>query len=368
MLTVIVQSSSAMLGVTIALATVGLLDFQAAVALVLGENIGTTVTAQLAALKATADGRRAAMFHTLVNVIGVAIMIVVFRPWVTMIDALAPGVPDFIDASGERPFITAHIALAHTAFNVMMVMVALPLLRPLVGLANLIVREGTKRHTSLQFLDTGMIGSPALAIEQGRQELFQMARLTSEILSLTRQLYDDGATGQVDLRGKILKKEKITDTIQHEITVFMSRVMSGILTLAQSEEIRNLVRLADEIESVADYCERMANYQARLSREGMALSANAAEEIRSYLDETIAYYQEIIDRSARGETGWMPSIQAKGTRLAEKADRMRDRNLQRLAGQECQPQAGIIFNDILVAMRRIRNHSYNMAEAFLGQK
>lgn len=368
-LTILVQSSSVMLGITIALATVGLIDFPAAAALVLGENIGTTITAQLAALNATTDARRAAMFHSLVNVIGVAAMVFLFPLWIAGVDIVTPGLPDFVDASGEKPYITAHIALAHSSFNIVMTMIALPLLPSIVGAVQKIVRERGREHTTLQFLHPSMISSPALSIAEGRLEVFQMADLTKEILHLTQDLFARGlSSSEGALRDRILKKEKITDAIQHEITQFMSRVMAGSLTLAEIDEVRSIIRLADEIESVADYCERIANYRSRLVRENGQVSEEALKDIRDYLEATVAFYEEIVEHARRSDTGWLPEIQTKGNGMVEVADRIRDAHLQRLASQECDPTSGIFFSDIIVALRRIRNHSYNMAEAFLGQK
>jgi phosphate:Na+ symporter len=368
-LTILVQSSSVMLGITIAIATVGLLDFQAAAALVLGENIGTTITAQLAALNATTDARRAAMFHSVVNIFGVSVMVFLFPLWISGVDAVTPGVPDFVDATGQKPYITAHIALAHSSFNIVMTMIALPILPSIVGLVQALVRERGRQRTTLQFLRPSMIQSPALAIAEGRLEVFQMADLTREMLDLTQDLFRHGLTSsERTTHDRILKKEKITDTIQHEITQFMSRVMAGSLTSAEIDEVRSIIRLADEIESVADYCERIANYHSRLIRENAQMSQEALDDIRGYFQATAAFYEEIVEHARRNDVGWMPGIQTKGSRMVETADRIRDAHLQRLARQECDPTSGIFFSDIVVALRRIRNHSYNMAEAFLGQK
>ena len=367
-LTILLQSSSAALGITIAMATVGLVDFKGAAALILGGNIGTTITAQLAAIKATADARRAAMFHTTVNVLGVLTMVLLFPMWIGAVNALTPGNPDVFDAAGQRPYITAHIAVAHTSFNLMVVALALPFLRTIVRLVQTMVGEAGAPRTSLKFLHPRMIGSPALAIEHGRHEVFHMADITTDVLHLTRDLYRDFSINGDSLRERVLKKERITDTVQHEITVFMSRVMAGVLTMAQVEEIRSLIRAADEIESVSDYCERLANYRRRLVRDHVVFSADALRDIQDYLDRTIAFYEEIVDRAKRSETGWLAAVQMKGRYLLDGADALREGNLQRLSSQKSEPEAGIFFSDMLVAMRRIRNHSYNMAEAFLGRK
>ena len=368
LLTFLVQSSSVMLGITIALATVGLITFEGAAGLVLGENIGTTITAQLAAINGTGDARRAAMFHSTVNVLGVVAMLFLFPIWVGFVDAITPGDPNMFDAEAKRPFITAHIAVAHTSFNVMLAALSLPLLTPLVRLASALVPAGKGEKTSLRFLYPTMLESPIMAIEQGRLEVLHLAKVVSEMLHLTRELLGDMTNMRSELREKVLAKEKLTDLLQHQITVFMSKVMAGVLTATQTEEVRNLIRLADEIESVGDYCERLANYRRRMLREGIGFSEEAQKELCDYLDRTTAYYEEIVDRGERGETDWMRSIQAKGRDLLETADAMRDANLQRLTSQKCNPTSGIFFNDILVAMRRIRNHSFNMAEAFQGQK
>jgi phosphate:Na+ symporter len=367
-LTVAVQSAGAMIGVTMALAIVGLINFNTAAALVLGENIGTTMAAQRAAAEATADGRRAALFHLLVNVLGVGVVLCVFRYWVGALDALLPGSPDAFDDAGMRPAMAAHIALAHTSFNLLMAAIALPVLRPLLGVVTRLVGPSRRERPELKFLRQSMVESPALAIEQCRLEVLNMAAIATEALQLTRQLFEDVSTPHSELRDRILKRERATDAMHHAIIVFMSRVMARPLTMAQSEEIRSLIRVADEIESVADYCERLANYRRRLLREGVALSDTALRELQGYLERTIAFYKEIVDRARRNETDWLKAIETKAQYLASEADQFRDANLHRLATQRAGPGEGIFYNDLLVAMRRIRNHSLNMAEAFLGKK
>ncbi len=367
-LTVLVQSSSAMLGITIALATVGLISFEGAAALVLGENIGTTVTAQIASINGTSDARRTAMFHTAVNVLGVAIMLILFPVWIELVDFLTPGDANLVDAEGKRPFITEHIAFAHTSFNVTLALIALPLLNPIVRLTKRITPGASKEQTHLRFLHSSMVESPSLALEQGRLEVLHMATVTRDALLLTKDLYQEEDGTRSKRREQILKKERVTDAIQHEITGFMSRAMAGVLTTAQTEEIRNIIRLASEIESVADYCERLANYRRRMQRIGVTMSPEAMASLTEYMSETTAFYEEIIDRGERGETNWMEPILVKGRVLLETADRLRDENLARLSAQKCAADAGIFYNDILVAMRRIRNHSVNIAEAFQGRK
>ena len=133
-MTMIIQSSSAMLGITIALATTGAIPLYTAVALVMGENIGTTITAQFAAIGGTVPSRRAAMAHSVFNVLGVVIIISFFSVYVQMIEKFVPGDSGFVNAEGTYPYIAAHIAMAHTFFNVTATLVMLPFLNYLAKL------------------------------------------------------------------------------------------------------------------------------------------------------------------------------------------------------------------------------------------
>jgi phosphate:Na+ symporter len=330
--------------------------------------VGGTMAAQRAAADATADSRRAATLHTLVNVLGAVVVLSIFPFWIGAIDAVTPGRPEVFDAAGLRPAMAAHIAVAHTSFNLLTAGLALPLLPMLLAIVRRVVGPGRRERTGLRYLRPSMVGSPALAIEQCRLEVLHMAAIAGEALHLTRRLFDDVTSPAAELRNQILKKERATDTIQHEITTFMSRVMAGPLTISQSEESRALIRVSDEVESIADYCERLANYRRRLRREGMVLSDTALGELQGYLQRTITFYEDIVDRARRNETGWLLAVDTKAEYLATEADALRDANLHRLATQRAAPGEGIFFNDLLVAMRRIRNHSLNMAEAFLGKK
>ena len=173
---------------------------------------------------------------------------------------------------------------------------------------------------------------------------------------------------RAELRRSILDREKATDTIQHEVTTFLARVLTGTLSAVQIDECRALIRAADEIESVADYCERLANYRRRLIREGASLDDSGLRDLQSYLDRTTALFEDIIDRIRRNDSGWLDSVVTKGQYLSTEADTLREANLHRLTAQRIAPTAGIFFNDMLVAMRRIRNHALNLAEAVLGKK
>lgn len=362
LVTSVLQSATATLGIAIALAASGELSLAGAAALVIGANVGSCVTVLRAAAPATADSRRAALIHTLLNGLAALVLLLAMPAWLALLALIPPGGGDALAAT---PW---HVALAHTSFNVLLAALALPLLDPLARLGTRLVGPAHRERTALRYLRQSVVEAPALAIEQARLEVLSMAALTVDALHLTRTLFADVHTPQSELRRQILDREKATDTAQHELTTFLSRVLTATLSVAQSNECRALVREADEIESVADYCERLANYRRRLIREGIGFEEAALRDLQSYLERTTALFADVVDRIRRNETGWMEAVATKGQYLSTEADLLRDANLQRLAAQRMNPTAGIFYNDMLVAMRRIRNHALNLAEAHLGEK
>ena len=356
LLAAVLRSATATIGITIAVAAAGELSLTGIAALVVGANVGSCAGVLRAAAPATADARRAALVHTLLNGLAALLLLLGLAPWLRLL-ALVPG--------GAAPL---HVALAHTSFNLVLALIAVPLLAPLRGLAERLAGPLHRERTALRYLRQSVVEAPALAVEQARLEVLHMAALTVDALHLTRELYADVDTQYPELRRRVLEREKATDVIQHDVTTFLSRVLTGTLSAAQSDECRALVRAADEIESIADYCERLANYRRRLIREGATFDATALQDLQTYLERTTALFEDVVDRIRRNEAGWLESVTTKGQYLATEADAMRDANLQRLTAQRIAPNAGIFYNDMLVAMRRIRNHALNLAEAAVGRK
>lgn len=359
--TAALQSAIATIGVGVALAAAGDLSLAGAATLVIGANVGSCVTVLRAAAPANAEGRRTAMMNLLVNVLAAVVLMVLLGPWLSVLALLTSPAP----ADVARPL---HLAATHTVFNLLLAVLALPLLSPLRRVAERLVGASDSDRPALRYLRQSVVDAPALAIEQARLQVLHMAALTIDALRLTRTLFAEVHTLQPELRRQILEREKATDTIQHEVTTFLARVLTGTLSVLQADECRALIRAADEIESIADYCERLANYRRRLIREGATLDDSGLHDLQSYLERTTALFEDIIDRIRRNESGWLDSVVTKGQYLATEADTMREANLQRLAAQRIAPTAGIFFNDMLVAMRRLRNHSLNLAEAMLGKK
>lgn len=369
--TMIIQSSSALLGITIALASEGVISFETAAGLVLGENIGTTITANLASIGANTMAKRAARAHTVFNVVGVLIIISIF-PWFTdLVDTVVFGDANYLLANGKRPYAATHIAAAHSFFNVTATLVALPFLNYLVRLVTWLVPEpkGVEKPR-LSFLDVreGQDVVPELAIEQARQEVRNLAARVSRCLKDTRNyLIEEQPNPELSKRVKTVEAE--ADELQKQVFVFLSHVLQGRLQADQTAVVNSLIRGSDELESVTDYCLSLLRYKDRLfENQTKIFSPEIMNLLVPYFDDTVKFVDmalKVIDEPRSFDRAlFMKTLRE----LNLKADEIRDLHLRAIQAGIHKPLTGLTFSDMVVALRRIKNHALNLAEAFSGGK
>lgn len=363
LLTFVIQSSSAMLGITIAMAVPGTITYQTAVALVIGENIGTTITAILASVGTNATAKRAARAHAVFNVFGAVTVSLIFWFFIDVVDSLISGAPDEQLADGSKPNIAAHIAAAHTLFNVVNTCLFIPLLGPLARLVTWMTpgTEGKESH-HLEYLPAASWSSPALALTAAEQELRSLARVVGKLFDKTRVYLLAERAKDSDLE-EIQRKEGITDSIQAEITLFLCKVQENRLTAEQSAEAYATIRAADELESIADYCEALAKYRDNLEKKRAVFSDEAKAELVSFFDSVRDFFEQVHTGMKQGGDINLGTLYATGEELRTKANLIRSGHRRRLEGGTCSPVAGMFFTDMIVALRKVRAHTVNLAEA-----
>ena len=367
LMTMVIQSSSAMLGITIALAATGAIPLYTAVALVMGENIGTTITAQFAAIGGTTASRRAAMAHSVFNILGVFIIVSIFSLYVDMIEKFVPGVSSFTDADGNRPYIAAHIAMAHTFFNVTATLVMLPFLNHLARLVTRMVpdREGDKKG-SFRY-----IGPPgAMPVAMGSSMVFEeLKRMQQRVHKALRHA---GSYLQRDLKKrdrfyrKVKSIEEETDVMQHEITSFTVTLMqAGKASKKQSDRAYSFVRAADELESVADYAASLCSYMKRLDKHELDFSEDAWQDLNNFHHEVFAFFTHVCRVFNDEDASSTRMIYDEANRLNDLADTIRKAHLKRMKEGSCGALSALTFSDMAVALRRIKNHTVNLHEAMI---
>jgi len=375
-LTFIVQSSSAMLGVTIALATTAaagqhpVITLETAIALVLGQNIGTTITAQLAAIGGNVNAKRAAWAHTIFNVTGVVVILPLFHPFMWFINEVIGPAFDVLSGlykantvDGAFALVGFKIAAAHTTFNVVNVLVFFPFVGTLAKLVERIKPAGGMRAKKrLKVLGPISQISPELALEQAEGEVRLMSKVVLDLLTRMRK-YALGVQEDLELKGQIDHCEGVTDNIQKEVTLFLTTVLQMPLNPGQSTRGYQLIRTADELESIADYCQSMGNYKQRLLRDEETFSDTAHLELTSLLDATIRFVEESVAFCMSESEQDVNALLTEAENLGRQADAIRVGHLHRVQTGTCDALAGMTFSDMIVALRRIKNHAVNLLDA-----
>ena len=369
MMTMIIQSSSAMLGITMALAATGAIPLYTAVALVMGENIGTTITAQFAAIGGSIAARRAAMAHSVFNVLGVFIIISIFSTYVDMIELFVPGLSNFVDADGSRPYIAAHIAMAHTFFNVTATLVMLPFLNQLAKLVTkLIPEKAGAEKGSFKYIGSPGTMPVAMGISMVFEELKRMQEAVHEVLINAEKFLQRDLKGRDSIYREVKKLEDETDVMQHEITSFTVTLMqAGGASTAQSDRAYNYVRAADELESIADYAYSLCSYMKRLDKHELDFSEDGWKDLRAFHREVFTFFNLVSNAFKDEDVSSMRKIYDEANRLNDLADEVRKAHLVRMKEGSCGALPALTFSDMAVALRRIKNHTVNLHEALFAE-
>lgn len=373
--TMVVQSSSATIGLTIAMATSGLLSFEASVALILGENIGTTVTANLAALGTNLAARRTALAHFLFNTFGVGYMLLLFPLFTGLILVITPGDPDFVihnseqlemlgGALGDKPFIARHIANAHTLFNVINALLFLPLVGPLARFTAKLLpgREG-QPGSHCRFLDTRVLNTPPIALSQARSETVRMLRITGEIFDETLALLHDQNPARFAV---VQAKEERVDQLQKEITDFLVMLSQQSITEENSMEVVNLMHVVNDLERIGDHCVHMG----RLVQRKIDQRIEFSEPARRGIAELSALAKNFFVMTASVlESGGSIELE-KALEMEDSIDRMeeilRNHHIARLNTGECTVTSGLIYIDLLHNLEKIGDHTFKLARTMAG--
>jgi len=406
-LTMIVQSSSATLGITISLACAGVIEFTTAAALVMGENIGTTITAWLASLGTTTTAKRAAYAHVLFNLIGTAWFIALFPvvtkalahliSWKTGYDptsitleqvalnlypdmSVDPIIADIMQNTDplteagqavQKTFdqiVTAGIALTHSSFNITNVICFLPFAGLLGKLVTKMVPEKEAKEIGhLTFLDVRMLDTPTLGIVQSQKQLDFMAESVEKMMEKLRICLNDGLVDS-ELVNKIFHREEILDNVQKEIFLYLSNMVSGQVPQDITRKAHKQMRIADEYESLSDYVVNVVKGLRKMEQNGLTLDEPARDKLLRLHDRAAAHIVRVnqsMKAESKDDLAWAT---AEGAAISELMKEFRRQHLERLQKEEVSPFFSLAFTDMLNYYRRIKDHALNIAEVVAGEK
>lgn len=354
LVTAIIQSSSATIAITITLARTGVIDFDTSVALVLGQNIGTTITAFLASLGTSMRARRVAYAHILIKVFAVLLTVPFFFPYLKLLGLI-------MSDSAE---IATRIALAHTIFNVLLVMAFLPFTHLLNNFLHILFKDKLANEIpALTKLDKRLQETPVVAIEQSRREVIRMGEVVGSMLILLREIVTENGNGKKEKINTLFSQEELLDRMQEEITVFLTQLLSGGLISTLAKEAQEQLRRSDEYESVSDYVIVILKLHLRLQNAKLAFDDEEMKDILELHAAVQDYYKLVFEAHKNRNTNILITAKPQAEAITHLFRRMRSRHLSKLSTTQVDPLICTLFPDVLAGYRRIKDHLLNIAEA-----
>jgi phosphate:Na+ symporter len=364
LLTVIVQSSSAAMTLTIVLTTQGL-PLDIAAAMVLGENIGTTITAELASLVANVHAKRSARIHSLFNIIGVTWMVIAM-PW------FLHGLEWFLSLFFVSIADSNNFALAafHTAFNAINVLLLVGFVPQLVALATRTVKSkgDEDEEFKLEYISRGVVSSSEIALAEASKEMAKFAGLIQKMSGWLFELSNETKQKKINkLLKKIEKTEGITDELEEQINAFMIKISSSSLSLTSSIEVRGMLSISSDLERVADIIFRMSKDIERKHDKKVVFDAQKIDQLNTMarkVDEAINIMINNLNKPVKEVS--LNEAMEKEIEINKYRGKLRKNDLKSVENKSYDIKAGIVFRDLFSGYEKIGDHVINVTEAILG--
>lgn len=362
--TAVIQSSSASVGILQTMALNGVVSWKSAVFIMLGQNIGTCVTALLSGAGAGKNARRASVIHLLFNMVGAGVfgtlMYVVFR--------LSPG-------GGLSPIKSTEISVFHTVFNVCNTLLLLPFADRLVALSSWMIRDGegdgkeglTSSGLMRRHLDERILENPAFAVDAvlGQVDVMGQETLKNVQASLSAIA---GTGSEKEEIGAVYEREKEINEMEKLLTTFLIRVDNLPLTEGQHRTIRNLFYTVSDLERVGDHAENIAELADCLRREKLSFSRKGAKDMELIAGETVLALESALRARRTGSAAEAAREAGYENKVDDLEEKLREKHIQRLSKGKCRPESGVVFLDLISNLERIADHATNIAEYVMDEQ
>ena len=358
LVTAVIQSSTASVGILQTLAMNGIVTTGAAIYITLGQNIGTCLTAMLSSAGANRTAKRAAAIHLSFNTMGAVIFVI----GMFALSMLRP-------EAASAHISSVQISMFHTIFNVMNTLLLYPFANQLVKISGLIVKDkedgseaeaGNAGETTqaLRHLDQRIFESPMFAIEVAQMETVHMGQIALNNIRLASEAIENRDPETIE---KVYKNEKDIDRMEELLTGYLIKVNNLSLTERQKLLVNNLFYSITDIERVGDHCENLAEQAEYMAQHGISFSETGSCDLRAISEKAVKSFTHAV---AARQTGDMDDVR-KVSQYEDDVDmleeELRDKHIERLSRGECQPSSGVVFLDIISNLERISDHAYNLA-------
>lgn len=355
-LTAVIQSSSASVGILQALCLTGSVPYATAIPIIMGQNIGTCVTALLSSIGAGKNAKRAALVHLYFNVIGTAVFMIVFYSLYAFIDF-----PFMHDAAG-----VAGIAVIHSLFNIGATILLFPFANMLEKLATLTIREDEEETTSeFARLDSRFLDSPALALEQCERSANEMAYLTLENVTLALEGIHDYSE---EKRNQVIEMEEKIDRYEEEIGEYLRQIANRNVIVEEYAKWNLLVYCIRDLERISDHTINIMSEAAKISKSKAVWPKKLKEEMNFYAEQVHDIVSTTVSAFIKDDGTLANVIEEKETQIDGINKRIKKQNLKRVKKEKTSPEIGIYVNELAINYERMADHCENIAMSLVSEQ
>jgi phosphate:Na+ symporter len=369
LITFVVQSGSATIGIVIALASGGVLSYDASIAMVIGEVAGATLIPLIASIGGSQASKRAVVIYLAINGAAITLALAFFPLFMRVVSLFSPGdltlaqhsAAPQVMAQAVRPFVARHLANAHTIFTVASALLFLPLIGFLARSAEtLLPARRSESEARPRFIDARVLKTPTIALAQAWIELGRMAGIAG---SMYRELVSQFDAFNPKLAAGVREKELVLDVLHRDMSQFLLALSRETLSLERAVEIPTMLQLVNEIELIGDQSEAVLNYLERKKADRLRFSSSGMDELQSFatkVGEAMALCESVI-QGAEGV-----NFSALQQEIAALEDELQDSHLRRLKSGKCSIVAGLLYGDMISCFSKIAQLCYSIIDLKKG--
>ena len=377
-LTLVLQSSSATMAITLIMLSMGWIPFHMACAMVLGENIGTTITANIAAAVGNTQAKRAAMSHTIFNVFGVIWALVLFKPFTALVGKVIelfglpnPAADGFAVVEGDMSSSTAALyglSMLHTMFNTINTLILVWFIKYIEKAVVWIIKPKNQEAEPfrLKYISAGPLATPELAAAQAFDEIVHFAQISRNGLSYAKQAIAADAKHFDELREKLVKYEEISDRIEYEIAAFLNGVSAGDISEATSVKIKAMYKIIGELESLGDSGEAISRMLSRRNEHKKSFDTATIEKINLMIAKVDSAYEVMIANLTAAHEGTLTSI-ANAYDAEEQINalrnELREAEIEALDNNDKNYQTSVYYIDIINELEHMGDFMINISQS-----
>ena len=380
-LTLILQSSSATMAITLIMLSMGWIPFNMACAMVLGENIGTTITANIAASVGNPSAKRAALSHTIFNVFGVIWALILFRPFLGLVGRIieALGYPNPAAAGFAVPLDEPNgsagtaalygLSMLHTLFNTINTLILVWFTPLIAKIVTKLIKEPVKKEEAayrLKYINAGPLATPELATEQAIKEIIHFAEISRNGLGYARAAINETDSGKFEqLRDKLVKYEEISDRIEYEIATFLNAVSAGEISEATMFKIKAMYKIIGELESLGDSGESISRILYRRNSHNKSFDADTIKKLNSMVDVVDDAYKVMITNLPLASEGKLEEISNAYNaeeRINNFRNDLREEEINSLEDNRKNYQTSVYFIDVVSELEKMGDFMINISQ------